>query len=405
MSGVIHKVKEAVTSHGSSNQEHHHTGTGSANAYDSTKSSNHGPHGNNITDAADPRIDSDRSQMTGAAHNTRTTGTGANNAAGFAPGHSTHSAATGPTTTGTHNSNIANQVDPRIDSDRSTHHTTTGMTGTTGTGAHNTANPFGSAGGVPAGGVPHTSTHSATTGPTSTTAGPHTSNIANQVDPRINSDRSTHHTTPGMTGTTGTGAHNTTNPFGSARGVPAGAVHAGGVPHTSTHSATTGPTSTTAGPHKSNIANKADPRIGSEHGSHVRHGTTGPSGGVSTHSATTGPASSTAGPHRSNMVNEVDPRIDSDRSKERGNVAGPGRFDQDVHKSSIGGAGVMHGMGGSGGPTTTKTFEQAQHNDVAGSSYNSKKTVGPHQSDLANKVDPRVDSDLDGSKTIGSQRV
>jgi hypothetical protein len=76
-----------------------------------------------------------------------------------------------------------------------------------------------------------------------------------------------------------------------------------------------------------------------------------------------------------------------------------------VHKSSIGGAGVMHGLCGSSSPTTTKTFEQAQHNGVAGSSYNSKKTAGPHQSNLMNKVDPRVDSDLDGSKTIGSQRV
>ncbi|KAJ5612668.1 hypothetical protein N7510_005862 [Penicillium lagena] len=262
MSSIVHKVKDAVTNHGSSNNEHHHTGTGSANAYDSAKSSNHGPHDSNITNAADPRIDSDRSQMTGAAYNAGTTGTGANNTVGGAPQYSTHSAATGPTS------------------------------------------------------------------------------------------------------------------------------------------------STTTGPHKSNIANEADPRIDSNLDSHGRHGTASrPYGGVSTHSATTGPASSTAGPHKSNVANEADPRVDSDLSKERGDVVGSGRFDKDVHKSSIGGGGVMHGLGGSSGPTTTKTFEQAQNNSVAGSSYNNKKTAGPHKSDMVNKMDPRVDSDLDGSKTIGSQRV
>ncbi|KAJ5832932.1 hypothetical protein N7474_001243 [Penicillium riverlandense] len=202
MSGIVHKVKDAVTHHGSSTQEHHHTGTGSANAYDSTKSSNHGPHDNNITNAADPRIDSDHSHMTGT--------------------------------------------------------------------------------------------------------------------------------------------NNTVS----------------GAPHPTTQSTATGPTSST-----------------------------------------------TTGPHTSNMANKADPHVDSDRSKESSNAVGSGRFDQDVHKDSIGGAGVIQGMGGSGGETTTKTFEQAQHDNVAGSSYNSKKTAGPHQSDLGNKVDPRVDSDLDGSKTIGSQRV
>lgn len=207
MSGIINKVKDAVANHGSSDEQHH-TGTGSANAYDSTMSSNHGPHDSNITNAAVPRIDSSRSQMTGAGYNTGTTGTAAHNTMGGAPLHSTH-----------------------------------------------------------------------------------------------------------------------------------------------------------------------------------------------------GPASSTAGPHRSNMANEVDPRVDSDLSKERNNAIGSSRFDQDEHKSSIGGAGVMHGMGGSSGQTTTKTFEEAQHHGAVGSSYNSKMTAGPHHSNLANKLDPRVDSDLDGSKTIGSQRV
>jgi hypothetical protein len=32
-------------------------------------------------------------------------------------------------------------------------------------------------------------------------------------------------------------------------------------------------------------------------------------------------------------------------------------------------------------------------------------TAGPHNSNLANKLDPRVDSDLDGSKTMGGDRT
>lgn len=36
------------------------------------------------------------------------------------------------------------------------------------------------------------------------------------------------------------------------------------------------------------------------------------------------------------------------------------------------------------------------------SGISSSTTAGPHSSDLANKADPRVDSDLDGSKGLGS---
>jgi hypothetical protein len=189
------------------------------------------------------------------------------------------------------------------------------------------------------------------------------------------------------------------------------------------------------GPHDSNVANKVDPRVDSDldnrasYGSHNttglgsnttttgtgstgltgHHGTMGGAQQASANSRATGPASSTAGPHENNLANKADPRVDSDPSKENS-----GRFDKDVHKGSIGGAGVIP-ISGNAGPTSTKTFEEAQHTGAAGagSSYNTtgtglehKKTAGPHKSDMANKLDPRVDSDLDGSKTIGgSQRV
>jgi hypothetical protein len=34
-----------------------------------------------------------------------------------------------------------------------------------------------------------------------------------------------------------------------------------------------------------------------------------------------------------------------------------------------------------------------------------QNTAGPHNSDLANKLDPRVDSNLDGSKTFGGDKT
>jgi hypothetical protein len=49
---------------------------------------------------------------------------------------------------------------------------------------------------------------------------------------------------------------------------------------------------------------------------------------------------------------------------------------------------------------------RARHETLAGSSYNkagTKATVGPHATDTANKLDPRVDSDLDNRKA-GAQR-
>ena len=79
----------------------------------------------------------------------------------------------------------------------------------------------------------------------------------------------------------------------------------------------------------------------------------------------------------------------------------------------LGSAGEMDGDF-SNGPTSTKTFEKAQQTGAsgatggggvggAGSSYNTRSTAGPHNSNIANKLDPRVDSDLDGSRTVGSQ--
>lgn len=367
MSNIIHKVKDAVTHHGDKDNKHT-SSTGDANTYDSSRSSNYGPHDSNIGNTADPRIDSDRSQLGNDSYNT--TGTrGTTGAAGSTGAYGTTGTGntasdaydlSGSTNHGTHDSNIANKADPRFDSDRDgrASHGTTGLGGSTGT--------YGSTG----------STGYAPTGTTS------------------------HTTQPLSAGAGSTGAYGTT---GSTGNTASDAYDLSG--------------STNHGTHDSNIANKADPRFDSDRDGRASHGTTGFGGSTgaydTTNSRTSGPASSTAGPHSSNVANQADPRVDSDQSKKKEHLAGEysgiDRFDKDVHKGSIAGGNQVIGLHGSKGPTTTKNFDQSQHEKVAGagSSYNTggQTTAGPHSSDTMNKVDPRVDSDLDGSKTVGGDKT
>jgi hypothetical protein len=423
MSGIIDKVKDAVAHHGDkkSHGTEHHTGT----THDSKKSSNYGPHDSNVANAADPRVDSDRSAyntsstghstgagvtgagMTGASHNAYDFGRSTNygphdsNVANTAEpridsdrsGHSAYNTtstgpiSTGPLASGTghdaynsgrssnygpHDSNVANTVDPRIDSDRSGHSAyNTTSTGPTSTGPTSTL----------ASGTGHNAYNSGR----SSNYGPHNSNMANAFDPRVDSDRSAQHSSTGHPSAGITGA-------GMAGAGVAGAGMAGAHHTHDSHR------SSNYGPHDSNIANTADPRVDSDLSN--RHGGTGVSHHPSTHSYATGPASSTAGPHSSNLANKADPRVDSDMSKQK------------TH-SGIGSANAMHMPGGSGN-TTTKSFEQAQKTSgaSAGSSYNHhssvghhNSTAGPHHSSVGNKIDPRVESDLDNSATLGTQRV
>lgn len=80
--------------------------------------------------------------------------------------------------------------------------------------------------------------------------------------------------------------------------------------------------------------------------------------------------SGNAGPHDYNISNKLDPRVDSD-------------LDNRARHQQLSGS-----------------------NAPAGSSYttpgsgNAQQTAGPHDSNLLNKMDPRVDSDLDGSRTM-----
>merc|ERR1712098_642358 len=104
------------------------------------------------------------------------------------------------------------------------------------------------------------------------------------------------------------------------------------------------------------------------------HGT-GVTGNHNTTSALSG--SNNHGPHDSNAANKVDPRIDSDRD---GRAAhGTGFGSSNTHSTGLGSN--THGTTGA---------------------YGSNTTAGPHSSNVANKADPRVDSDLDGSNRVGA---
>ncbi|PLB49706.1 hypothetical protein P170DRAFT_314577, partial [Aspergillus steynii IBT 23096] len=319
-----------------------------------------GPHTSNTANELDPRVDSDRSSYGHSSTkplSNSTSGYGANNSYGSSYGNNT--------TAGPHTSNVANEMDPRVDSDRSSTGFNRSHQGSV------PGNGLGHAGGTS--GYTGASGYDRTTGPASSTAGPHTSNVANEADPRVDSDMS------------------------SGRNF-------------STHDRTTGPASSTAGPHSSNVANEADPRVDSDLDS------TGARNSVSRTSRTTGPASSTAGPHSSNVANEADPRVDSDMSSARHSTT-TGSTNANTkgahintslpnalgHEGNIRGSITGQATEGMDPRVDSDRDNRARHEDMASSSYNTpgsgraSGTAGPHDSNVGNKMDPTVDSDMDGS--------
>jgi len=294
-------------------------------------STNAGPHDSNIANKLDPRVDSDRDGSRTANQGYGTTGSSTT-------GYGQSGYTGGSTNAGPHDSNIANKLDPRVDSDRDGSRTANQGYGTTGSSTTGYGHQSGYTGG-------------------STNAGPHDSNIANKLDPRVDSDRD---------------GSRTTNQYGTNQGYGTTGSSTTGYGHQSGYTGG----STNAGPHDSNIANKLDPRVDSDrdgsrttnqYGTNQGYGTTGSSGyGQSGYTGTSG--STTAGPHSSNMANKLDPRVDSDADGSRNFGA------------------AQHGPG-------------ATHNAATGPA---RDTAGPHSSNVLNKLDPRVDSDADGSRNFGA---
>ncbi|KAF2397373.1 hypothetical protein EJ06DRAFT_457368, partial [Trichodelitschia bisporula] len=235
-------------------------------------------------------------------------------------------------TAGPHRSDLANKADPRVDSDMDG--SRNAGASSYGPGAHNTST--GTSAGYGAG---------------SNNAGPHSSSLANKLDPRVDSDMDGSRNAGAST--YGPGAHNTST--GTSAGY--------------------GASSNTAGPHDSNIANKLDPRVDSDRDGSRNAGAAayGPGGHQTAGGyGTTGYTGTHTGPHDSNIANRMDPMVDSDRDGSRN--AGASAYGPGGHNTA-------------GGYGTT--------------GYSGNQNAGPHDSKLANKLDPRVDSDRDGSSRVG----
>ncbi|KAL4735601.1 hypothetical protein BDV11DRAFT_29187 [Aspergillus similis] len=289
-----------------------------------------GPHTSDMANRVDPRVDSDLSRSQYGA------GTGTTGVRGAGNEFAGTQSYGGNTTTGPHSSNLANKVDPRVDSSQYGGASAHGNTSTTGPHNSNLMNKVDPrVDSSQYGGASHGTYGSSTHGASAT--GPHSSGLANKADPRVDSDQY------GSAGNTfGASTHGrdstSTKTFEDA--------HFGTGPHTG------GSTSTNAGPHNSNLMNKVDPRVDSDTDNRARY-TPGATATGNTHSATSG----NAGPHSSNLMNKADPRVDSDRDN-RAKYA----------------------------PQTTNTGNE--YTAISGN-------AGPHTSNLANKADPRVDSDRD----------
>lgn len=354
MAGIINKVKEAITGdHSSSNDTYSNTrdNTTRDNTHDTTAAaagshsytSGDGPHKSGIANKLDPRVDSDNdgnrnTGMTGSSgmHSSHTPGT-TMGTTGMMGGSNTGSGMTGSSGSGPHNSGMANKLDPRVDSDNDGRGNS-GMMGTS-SGHHGSSGITGGSGTTSGSGLMSGLMGGSSTG---TSGRPHGSNMANKLDPRVDSDndgsRTTGNTSSGYTGTSGTGL------TGGMMGSGHHQTHGHGSDFASSELR-----GTADGPHQIGLANALDPNVST---------------------STTGRHHTGAEPlHESNLMNKLDPRTDS-----TGTSSG--------HYSS-GMTGTGTGMTGSGNYTGT----------------DSSGTSGLHKSSLLNKLDPRVDSDRDGSKT------
>lgn len=168
-------------------------------------------------------------------------------------------------TYGPHSSRLANALDPRVDSDLDSTRAGAGLGAGGGMGGHAPAPPalggytggaagFGASGGGGGGSVPEG------------TYGPHSSRVANALDPRVDSDRD-RHVGPGATHAPGAGVGAGVGAGGMAAGTSSTTTAGAGVHHT-------------AGPHKSDLLNKLDPRVDSKTGAWKGHGHGHGQGGV-----------------------------------------------------------------------------------------------------------------------------
>lgn len=267
---------------------------------------------------------------------------------------------------------MANKADPRVDSDRDGRHGVESGSGTTGSGM------------TGSGTTGHHGHHGGLTGKAEDIihGGDHHTETANRLDPHVSGGRGPieHATVEGGSGLGGS----STGGYGSSTGTTGGYGSSSG---------------TTSGPHTSSMANKADPRVDSDRdGRRGMETGSGTSGGYGSSTGTTegygSTSGTTTGPHSSGMANKADPRVDSDLDGRRGLETGSGRSGNTAgYGSSTGTTGEYGSSTGGYGSSTGGTG----YNDNT-SSTTGVSGAGPHNSGMTNKLDPRVDSDRDGSR-------
>ncbi|TGJ81460.1 hypothetical protein E0Z10_g7301 [Xylaria hypoxylon] len=243
------------------------------------------------------------------------------------------------------------------------------------------------------------------------TYGTHNSRVGNAADPRIDSDRD-HRAAPsskvGGTHEYTSGdnySHSGAGGYGSSTTGTTGGYDSSTGEYGSSGTGATG----REGPHSSNTANKLDPRIDSDRSGARMGNTAGDQYG-------SGPEG-VHGPHSSRIANAVDPRVDSDRDASRtvGNQYGSsgtqgttGAYGTHGSSNTYDNTGSTGNYGTTGAHGTHGTHGTSRGTEHLGGNYApgpAANTAGPHKSDALNKADPRVDSNLDGSKTYGGNKT
>lgn len=189
--------------------------------------------------------------------------------------------------------------------------------------------------------------------------GPHATDTANRLDPHVSGGSGSMGTSSGGTGTLGLGSGhgNSTAPYSNPSGATTGQSSGRGYDSTS----------------GSEIGGAAAPV----------HGSSGPTTRTSTGSG----LGQTGG---SGFGSSTSPTYDSSTTSSTGRHH---HNDRDI--ASAGGAGAAD----------LRAYEGDRHNErgqvpaVSGSTGPAPTTAGPHKSDLLNKLDPRVDSDLSKQKS------
>ena len=291
------------------------------------------------------------------------TGSGSN----YPSGQSGTYPAGGSTTAEPHSSNLANKADPRIDNDFD-------RSRNTGTSGYGSSYPSGQSGTYPAGG--------------STNAGPHSSNLANKADPRVDSDLDRSRNT----GTSGYGSGASATPASTHSGRDA-ALGAG--------------TGAAAGGMTSGLSSHGPESWRHDHGTHGHQYEGDPCGPGET---SAGGPHFVSGPHATDTANRLDPHVSSGVG---GSETRAGRHGEHSHRgeeAALAGGATAAGLSAHGtnrdhhsttaGGSTDAGLSSSGANTGSSSTGPAPTTAGPHKSDMLNKMDPRVDSDL--SKQQGS---